>query len=182
VVDQDAAVPATVTYTGLPTNLKDIYSLGRLVTATEIVKIVYVPQRQWDQLLGGQPTQTGDVFHYTRWGTSLLEWYKVPTAIFTLLRRYSKWPAEFANDSAKSNLERKDDVLIAFATSWMFRSLGQLEESVGWHAEGQALLAAAIVEDQSQPDADMIPRGASAGGQWNSDRVTDPFAESSGMG
>lgn len=180
VVDQDAAAPATVTYTGLPSTLKDIYSLGRITGATELVKIVYVPQRQWDQLLGGQPLRTGDVFHYTRWGTSLLEWYKVPTATFTLLRRYSKWPANFANDNAVSDLARKDDILIAFTTSWLFRSLGQLEESVGWHAEGQALLQAAVVEDQAQPDADMIPRGASAESRGSFDRVTDPFSESAG--
>lgn len=163
-------------------NVRDIYLLARQISSTESVKLIYVPQRQWDQLLGAQGAGlTGDVYWYTRRNQLTVEWYKIPTVNFTLWRRFSVWPSDFTDDNAVSQFLEKDELIIARATAWMFRSLGQREEAVDWQLDALATLNDAIREDLNEPDLSMIPRGISdTSRQFSLDLVTDPFAERSG--
>lgn len=185
VYDEDSAVAAAAIYAGFPANVKDIYSISRWVSDTESVRLLYVPQRQWDNLLGSSHTViTGDVTNYTRWGATgqpLIEWYKTPTETFRIFRRYRVWPGQFQFDTSTSDFTAKDDIIIALATGYMFLSLGEPEEAAGWIADGFGMLDDAIKDDGSEPDRSDVPRrGASdMDTQGQMDRVLDPFSRTS---
>lgn len=178
-------VPATATYTNLPTGLKEIYSLVRQeASLSQSVKLTWVPQRQWDQLIGSASSlPTGETTHYTLWGTAanpdgVIEWFRVPSSSFTLQRRYSLWPADFADDSKTSQLEDVDDIIIAAATERLFQSLGEMQEAVVWNAIYRDLIDKAIKEDIHKPDKSLLPRGARDGAAMAYDPVRDPFVNS----
>lgn len=170
-------VPGDSIYTNFPTNLKDIYSLRvKSTNETEARKITWVPQRQWDQLVGESSLiSAGEVTHYTRWGTTI-EWFRIPSTNFTLYRRYTKWPTDFASGSAVSELDNKDDIIIAFTTSVLFQSIGHGEDAARWFVIANSLLTQAINEEMQKPDISRMFRGASEErGQSNIDPWRDPF-------
>jgi hypothetical protein len=162
--------PVTVTgtlstdlrYSGLPSNLRTLYALIWTDPAnqrTDNRYLVHVPSRQWAQFLGqDQNLATGDITHYSLWG-AVIEWYKIPSANFELIRRYAIWPSTFASDGDTSDLDEKDDVLVAGALEYMFRSLGQEAEARQWYVVYTDRLGQAIIEDRKRPSVSFIPRG-----------------------
>lgn len=172
------------TYTDFPTGLKDIYSL-RVATSSDTVstRLIWVPQRQWDELIGESSLQpTGDVTHYTRWG-STIEWFRTPSENFTLYRRYTTWPVDFTSNPAGgqdvnvSELDNKDDIIISLATSTLFHSLGAVEDAASWFGLAGSALGLAIQEEMQKPDISRVPRRGS--GDADVSRVgnywSDPF-------
>jgi len=165
-------------YTGLPATLKDIYSL-MFADASDITAenrfLIHVPQRQWRQLLGdGRDLSTGDVTHYSRWNT-LIEWFRIPTDPFQLVRRYSVWPTALTTDAQKSDFSHKDDLIISAATEYMFHSLGMRSDAQQWFVIFRDRMERAKREDMYQPDMSSQPRGASEQGMGTRAYWNDPF-------
>jgi len=153
-------------YTGLPANIRNVFSLVRQETGGSGQKLTYIPQREWDQKIGS-PAEliTGSVVAYTIWNNSSgalqVEWYRVPNEAFTLVRRYTLWPTPIGETNNPSDLDNKDDLIIAWASEWLLRSLGELTDATEWKKTRKELLQAAIEDDSSKPDISFIPRGAS---------------------
>lgn len=166
-------------YTGLPSTLKDIFSLMyREAGDDSRRKLTWIPQRQWDQLIQSSSSQSsGNVTHYTRWGTNRLEWYKTPSDDFLIERRYSVWPSDLV-DGTESELKHKDDLIIAWATELMFHSTGMRTDGATWFAIRSQLLRDSISEDRSKPDIARVPLGASeAIGTGGINYWQDPFVK-----
>lgn len=180
--DEDT-VTAAATYDDLPENLRQLYSLRRKEISSHSPKLTYIPSRQWDQLLGDPSTVSSsvdEVTHYTLWGGGdgfTVEWYPEPASDFDLIRRYSIWPADFAGDNDTSDLDHKDDVLIALATSTLFQSLGMREDAARWFFVYQDLFRQAKELDMTRPDSAIVPRGASDEQRLVRDPVSDPFVK-----
>lgn len=165
-------------YTGLPSTLKDIFSLIYREAGNDIRrKLIWIPQRQWDQLIQNSGTRSsGPVTHYTRWGTNRLEWFMIPDTDFLIERRYSVWPDDLA-DGTPSDLQYKDDLIIAWATELMFHSVGMRQDGATWFAIRSQLLKAAIDEDRSKPDIARVPFGTSETQPGGVNYWQDPFVK-----
>lgn len=152
---------ADQSYTLFPARLKDIYSLNvRRLSDDRANKVEWIPQRDWDQLIAETSLHpTGKITKYTRWGSTIY-WYRTPDEVFTLYRRYDTWPADFANDADTSDLENKDDIIIAFATSMLFQSIGNTQDAGRWFTIAAGMLNTAIGEEMQKPDISRRPRGA----------------------
>ena len=142
--------------------------------------LVYWPTRTWDQLIGAEAlVSTGDARLYTVWrdsgGAHRLEWYPVPSQNWTLLRRYSVWPALLPADGSFSTLDNKDDLLIAWTTEWMFGSMGEHEDRKTWKETRMELMRDAKLDDMSKPDVSHLPRGGSDEVDVSPDYWVDPF-------
>lgn len=182
-------VPATdVSYTGLPSNLKELLSLMVDNSNTlQARKLTRVPVRQWDQLIGrAELLSTGEVTHYVLFhrtgsgsqsGGPTVEWFKVPDENFTLYRRYSIWPATLSADGGKPDLINKDDLIIADVTYYIFQSLGQGQKAAEWFALRSNLLGDAVREDMNRPDVSLIQRGAGDEIGVGPDYWIDPFTQ-----
>ena len=160
-------------------NLREFHALIRKATASEEShKLTQVPQRQWDRLVARTDLlSTGeDAYFYCLW-KSRIEWFPVPTRQFTLDRRYTIWPAAFADDNETSDLDNKDDIIITCATHLAFQSLGMRDDAASFFGQYQNLIQRARVQDQKQPDLDQIPRGTTAGEVQNPLPWGDPFVK-----
>ncbi len=154
-------------FTALPNLWKDIFSI-RWQDGSDgrAHKMTYVTQRQWDQLLGlPEETSTGVPRFYTVWkdstGTWQLEWSPVPSQTSTIVRRFSVWPTEMVADVTKSDFEFMDDLIIAWATEWLFQSAGEIEDSKRWRDTRLEMLSQVIIEDAERPDVSIMNLGAS---------------------
>jgi hypothetical protein len=164
-------------------NLKEIYTLLRQVGTEFAVKLTSVPNRQWQQLLGKPDTgTTGDAVWYTLFGSDTIELSPVPNRTYKLQRFYSKWPSVFASDSAVSDFEQKDELLIARTTYQAFQSLGMREDAAHWFAVSENLLKSTTDDDRYRSDTTFIARGISEaapaefGEPW-----ADPFVRSTSV-
>lgn len=94
--------------------------------------------------------------------------------------RMSKWPTVFsdASPSAVSDLEDKDELLIAWATHRIFKSLGNKEESDSWFQSYQDSLDRVIIDEITKPDLIITPQPSQSvqvsGSYW-----ADPFIRQS---
>jgi hypothetical protein len=142
-------------------------------------KLIRIPERQWAQLtLGSEsPLLTGAATHY-RWWSDRLYFYPVPEQNWTLIQDYKIWPSlNFADGSGgelASDLDFKDDLIIALATHNAFQSLGQREDAVQWFAIYSDMLQSAINEEMDKPDTAILNRGIS---ERDSGVVVDPVKD-----
>jgi hypothetical protein len=167
-------------YTNLPSTLRKVFAFIRQIGTDRGHKLTFWPHRSWDQLVT-TPSEisTGDADIYTAWRDSSraiqMELYPVPSQNWTLLRRYSVWPTPFANDNAVSDFDAKDDIIIAWTTEWMFRSMGETEDHNEWRGVRMELLDTARKDDMSEPDISILPRGQSVDVEFGPNYWVDPF-------
>ncbi len=102
----------------LPSNLRQLYSIA-LIDDVNSRKLDSVPSAQWDELIPyaeaftrGRPTK------YRRWGPNIELW-RIPDDEYVLRGHYSTWGTAFTGDAQKSDLERKDQLLILLAQIWL---------------------------------------------------------------
>jgi len=159
--------------------LRSWLTLIRRVGNDTPFKLVRIPERQWAQMtLGSEsPLLTGAATHY-RWWSDRLYFYPVPDQNWTLIQDYKIWPSLNFSDGAggelPSDLDFKDDMLIALATHNAFQSLGQREDATQWFAIYSDMLQAAINEEMDKPDTAIVNRGIS---ERDSGVVVDPVKD-----
>ena len=165
-------------------NVREILALGHSIDTTP-VKLISLPQRQWDQMIN-QPdklvTTAGNPTHYMAYGGAggtILEWFPVKTVgNWTLHCQYTVWPTDFANDSAVSALDNKDDIILAACTSALFHSLGMADDGGRWFGVYRDMLRGAMEEDSYKPDVSLAPRRISEQDHGVvGDPVADPFVK-----
>ena len=159
--------------------LRSWLTLVRRVGSDIPFKLIRLPERQWNQLtLGSEsPLLLGAATHY-RWWSDRLYFYPVPDQNWTLILDYRIWPALIGTDGAggelPSDLDFKDDMLIALTTHNAFQSLGQREDATQWFAIYSDMLQAAINEEMDKPDTAIVNRGIS---ERDSGVVVDPVKD-----
>jgi len=163
-------------YIGLPSAPRQIYSL-RLIDGTLSRKLTLVPARDWDRVIPyPEALSTGRPTKYTIW-QSTIELYRIPDDTYTLELRWLASPTAFSSDSdVVSDFNEKDGVIIAYATSWAFASLGDKERAAYWYTIGKQMLGEAILRDQPYEDMDIAPGFEQfKGAVYSSDYWANPF-------
>jgi hypothetical protein len=142
-----------------PTRMKDLYSL-KLVDGSNSRTLVYVHPRNFDENIPRPATYSeGHPDWYVDYG-STFELFKIPDAIYSMTGRFSQYPSDFANDSATSDLLRKDALICAIATTFGFWSLREIEDATYWGRElVPPLYDASLTSDHSAEDWKPIARG-----------------------
>ncbi len=99
---------------------------------------------------------------YTRWADAFEVW-QVPDETHSFTLRGSKWPTDFSTSdlNAKSDLDKKDDLLIFLTVSYLFGSLGEYERANRFFGIFAAVYKEAELENQLRPDLDLVSRSTS---------------------
>ena len=151
----------TVAYTGvkltdasisLPTYTRDVHSIS-IIDGDEYYIVQPIDRRTWkdryfNSIVSGtssRPTQ------YSIFSTSV-EIYPAPDKAYTAKLRRSKWPADLSTDESKSELNQKDDLLIALTICWTLYHLNNTERANAYWAVFKSMVKEAIDSKTSKPD------------------------------
>lgn len=109
--------------------MRAIHEIRRVDTDYKLIKELLV--RRQDESIPQADFFAVDVStHYIRTGDNILV-IKTPDAAEGLMIRWSKYPTDILVGTS-SELENKDDLLIAMTTSWIFMSLRMTDEGERW--------------------------------------------------
>ncbi len=123
---------------------------------------------QWKLLIGQSNTlPAGRVRYYVMdrdaTGADRLMWFRNPDSPFTIYMQYTVFPKPFEDattpEDATSELNDKDDIIIAYGTAYCFRRLQQFDEENRWFISYTNLLNEAIQDDMTRPDEWAVPLG-----------------------
>ena len=177
----NSGVLATDRRIAVTSTVRDYYSILRTDTgtSTENFKLRYIPHRDWDKRHPyPEDTTRNRPVEYTHWA-KFLEFWPIQDKSYTMRARVSLWPADLsdASPNAVSDLDHKDDIIIAGALSYTFTLLRMMDDASRWFAIYKDLLNAAIDEEREKPDLDRLPTvgqsiGSSPGQYW-----LDPFQQ-----
>lgn len=109
-------------------------------------------------------------------GSSL---YFAPTSNGTYAIRLdvNQWPTDFASDASTPSITGSDEALIAFATAYVFKSIGEIEEATIWNGEFNQAAVTLIGDDDRQPGVTHVAEPVNAGlGMSLVESPDDPFA------
>ncbi len=169
----DKIVTPTITY-------RDIYSV-RLVTGDgQSQKLEYIAKRTFDQMFPEPEFHArGSPSIYTIWQDKL-ELYPVPVAANTLTIRGMKWATALSSGdtAAKSNFDRKDDILIYWACSLLWDRLGEYERAKRFFGVANQMIDQAKDEQESKPDRVIKPAFEAGRGTLPANYWFDPFIKS----
>ena len=162
----------------LPTNVRTIYSVRVIIGANQSRKLQYVPPRKFDEKIPepeyysrGKPTI------YTLY-SGKLELWKVPDSTYSYSIRMATWPSTLSSDSDVSDLDQKDDMIIALSLSWMFQSIGRTEDASRWWRIYANMLNSATGEETEKLDMDLLPSFESMPGNAGvGDYYVNPFVK-----
>lgn len=160
-----------------PTRMKDLHS-ATIIDGARSQKLTYVSARDFDTVVPRPATYSeGLPSWYVDFG-STFELFPIPDTTYPVYIRISKYPPDFADDAAVSELLRKDALISAIATTFGFWTLRELEDAAYWGKEMVGVLyQASLTGDHSAEDWVPVARGFGSGtaasltGQW----WTNPF-------
>lgn len=156
-------------------NIRGVYSF-RVVDGANSQKLTYIPFRLWDRRIPRPESRgTARPDFYTQYSKQF-ELYPIPGQTYTMILRLATWPTSLTSASQKSDLDEKDDALIAMACYLAFRSLKNKAAADEWLVEYGIAMAAAGLEDQDNPDYDAVP--PNRGDEYINEYWADPFQRS----
>ena len=134
-----------------PERMKNIFSI-RLIDNGSSRKLIRVDSRRFDDLVP-YPENLSEArsTHYIDFGT-YFEVYPIPDAIYSLYMRISKFPKALTADSDESDLDEKDDIIIAGANGYGMEELRELDDATYWFKRFRELLNEAIKGDHTPGD------------------------------
>lgn len=151
-----------------------------LVDGTSSKKLTRRVYRQLDKIQPYPEAQaTGKPDAYEVFAKKI-ELFRIPDAGYPLRIRLSVWPTAFvdASPSAVSDLDMKDDMLIALTNSWLFLTLGKSEDAQKWWNIYRQMLSSAVSEESRLPDMDFVLGAGSARGLESDTPWANPFVRS----
>ena len=179
-LDEDEEVTITISSVAkddktisLVNTYRDIYSV-RLVTGDGTSrKLDFIAKRTFDQMFPEPEFHArNDPLIYTVWKTNL-EVYPVPLSADTLAIRGIKWAADFSSGvgGAKSDFDRKDDILIYWTVSMCWDHLGEYERAKRFFGIASNMIDKAKDEQDTKPDLEIKPafesgKGVGIGQYW----------------
>ena len=156
--------------------IRETYSL-RITTEGKERKLVRIGQRKFDQLYPDTRDHTGDPKLYILWN-NIIEFWPIPNETIELVLRWSIWPAAFTLTTQKSDLDEKDDMIIALATHTIFKSLRQKDSAAEWLDTYAQTLGESVREEAEKPDLDLLPGPGVEDAAGSSAPWKDPFVGS----
>ena len=151
----------TIAYTGvkltdasisLPTYTRDVHSIS-VIDGDDYYIVEPIDRRTWkdrffNAIVSGttsRPTQYC-VF------SNKIEVFPAPDKAYSSKLRRSKWPADLSTDESKSELNQKDDLLIALTICWTLYHLNNTERANAYWAVFRSMVKEAIDSQTSKPD------------------------------
>lgn len=179
----------TIPYTGTPANdkvvtLSDVFGSDRVRRIITIRLVLAngrsrkLRRRDIRQFDGEIPepeyfgTGTPEKYIFLK---DTIELWRVPDETLTSVWRTYNWPADLSGDTDESDLEDKDDLIIALSLVYAANSLQLFDEAKNWAMYGRTLLKEAMGEEPDTDDLDILPAFESVGGHGIGDYWTDPF-------
>ena len=128
----------TVAYTGvkltdasisLPTYTRDVHSIS-VIDGTEYYNVEPIDRRTWkgkfyNAIVSGTTSRPTQYCIFA----STIEIYPAPDQAYAAKLRRSKWPTDLSTDESKSELNQKDDLLIALTICWTLYHLNNTERA-----------------------------------------------------
>lgn len=175
----DRFLSKTTILTGINNTIREIMSFVISNDADKSVKVVQKSPRAMDKSVGDPvnfntrriPTI------YTIWKDNL-ELFPLPDEEYTSLMRLTLWPVWLTQDANTSEFLNKDDIIIHFATSYMYHSLGEYERATRFFGIAASNAKTASREDATRPDEEIKPSFEFRSAQLRGDPWTDPFIRS----
>ena len=184
----------TIPYTGTAADDKTIQSsnifgsdsVRRIITARLVLgngrsrKLERRPIRQWDrELPEPEYLALGRPEKYVLYGDGSIDLWRVPDQTYTSVWRGLIWPAALSGDTDTSDLDNKDDLIVAYACRYAALSLQLYDEADRWKREIRDLFSEIEEDNIDGLDQDLLPRfesnqGSNLDTYWN-----DPFIDRS---
>jgi len=164
----------------MPVEFRDFYSV-RVINGTMSAKLEFVSFRVWDRRIPApQARARYQPSLYTYW-RQMLEIWPLPDTTYLLRARGIEWPTKFdgeTNSTQVSQLQEKDDMLVALTTSYLFHKFGDRKKASAWWGQYANMLNAAIGEERENPDALHLPHQGVTGTPMSTEPWRDPFTRS----
>ena len=139
---------------------REIYSWRGLDDA-ESRKLTNVTARKLDELVPDPDFYDARIpRNYVVWAKQFELW-PAPDKQYPTILRSLNWPTKFDDTAptAVSDLDRKDDMLIWLALSWIFHSMGEYDRAQKFFGFVTNQMKTAIKEDLTRPDLHLAPGG-----------------------
>ena len=136
----------------LPTKTRDVYGVT-IVDGSDYYTVNAVDRPTWkNTFFVDIPTAGKDrPAHYCIF-SSTIELYPPPDKAYTAKLRRSKWPADLTDDDSLSELDTKDDLLIALSICWTLYHLNNVERGNAYWAMFRSMLKEAMGSQNVKPD------------------------------
>lgn len=167
-------------FLAIPTNMRSLYSflLVDPDTRSDSFKLDFIQMNVWDNFIPAtEAFDRGKTSSYTIWSEKF-EFWRIPDKAYLYEIRHTNWPTEFTNGGGLvSDLDRKDDMIIALAASWAFLTLREMTNANFWWTVYKNMINDHIGMEVERPALDIKPAfehfGAGTVDYW-----TDPFRSS----
>jgi len=163
-----------------PANTRDIHSFV-LLDGANSRKLKRRSPRMWDAIVAKpEYFSRGRPSHYVLY-REIIELFRMPDSAYSVRLRISLWPTSFSDSSptATSDLDHKDDMLIALSNSYAFSTLGDTERAGRWWVIYSNMLKDALREEEQEADLDRLPEAEMRAEVMQGEPWLDPFARSS---
>ena len=151
---------STITYTGdafvdgsisLPSGTRELHGIN-ILDGGNLYPLQAVGHKQWkDNYYPQYGNVTGRPTIYSAWGNSL-ELYSPPDKEYTAKVRHTKWPDDLSSDEDKSNLDKKDDLIVALTICWTLYHLNNPDRANAYWAIFKSMIKEAIDSQNMKPD------------------------------
>ena len=139
-------------------SLREIHSF-RLIADSRAIKLKGVSPRVFDKVVPQPEWFARDIpSHYTLWQYKMEIW-PIADQAYPYATRYTVWPTTLddGNLTAVSDLDHKDDLLIALALGYAFDSLSKNMDATRMYQQAAQLMNEAISMDAQKPDTEYAP-------------------------
>lgn len=160
----------------LDSDIRDVYTV-RILDGTESIKLSRRTFRQFDRLVpnpGALTRRKPQI--YVVWAGKI-EFFPVQDKAYDYEIRSVKWPTAFdGTANQKSDLDNKDDLIIAATMIYIYRAQQDFEQAEKWTGILRELYREAKTEESEMPDLDPLP-GPGVAAHGVPEYHKDPFAK-----
>lgn len=163
----------------LPPYTKHIHTLVLSTGDTTARKLVHKPWRLFDKTWPSpEVLARSKPYYYSRWGTGLCILYPVPDNVYNTVARITTYPRPLnleQQPGAVSDYIWKDDILIALACAYLWKSYGRMDKANDYLREAQEHFVTAVKQDTDEPDLEIsldLSDSGFVGQYWQ-----DPFVK-----
>ena len=164
-------------FISLPPYLKHIHTIILNPGDPTARKLVHKPWRLFDrQWPAPEVLARSKPYYYSKWGSSAAIVYPVPDNVYPVWSRITTFPRPFNIEQqplAFSDYDWKDDILIALACAYLWKSYGRMDKANDYLREAQEHFVTAVKQDTDEPDLEIsldLTDAGYVGNYWQ-----DPF-------
>lgn len=121
-------------------------------------KLIEKPWRTFDRIWPApEVLARSKPYFYSRWNNQIIL-YPVPDYVYQVFMRITTYPRPFnlqVNPTAMSDYDWKDDIIIALACAYLWKSYGRMDKANDYLREAQEHFVTAVKQDTDDPDLEI---------------------------